>query len=137
MILSKKACFMTAKLIFVGENKQLLTTHLSWIRLRLSKQIKQDTIWQKLCQKHEKRECTCVRTHEGWHPHPIRSCTHFGWFAPFSQQLRTYFIDDPFLNRKTYKDIRIHLNINIWKKKFLYEKINGSVGSKKHSDEKH
>ena len=99
MILSKKACFMTAKLIFVGENKQLLTTQLSWIRLRLSKQIKQDNIWQKLCQKHEKRECTCVRTHEGWHPplyatvpilddspHSPNSCVRTSLMTPFSTE---------------------------------------------------
>ena len=84
-----------------------------------------------------KRESVRAYVHMKGDTPPIRNCTHFGWFAPFSQQLRTYFIDDPFLNRKTYKDIRIHLNINISKKKFLYEKINGSVGSKKHSDEKH
>ena len=82
MILSKKTYFMTAKLIFVEENKQLLTTHLSWIKLRLSKQIKQDTIWQELCQKHEKRECTCVRTHEGWHPPPYMQLYPFWMIRP-------------------------------------------------------
>ena len=50
-------------------------------------------------------------------------------------QLHTYLIDVLFLNQKTYKDIRIlySLKYKHFKKKFLYEKINGGVGKNKHS----
>ena len=39
-------------------------------------------------------------------------------------------------HKKTF-EYRIHWNINIQKNKFLYEKINGSVGWNKHSGKQH
>ena len=64
--------------------KILLNTiaHMYWTIWRKCKflQIKQDTIWQK----HEKRWCKCVSTHEAWYPSPpVRICKHFGWPPPF------------------------------------------------------
>ena len=39
-------------------------------------------------------------------PPPVRSCTHF-LMTPLSlHELRTYLIDGPFLNQKSYKDIQ-------------------------------
>ena len=101
-------------------------------------QIKQDSIRQNYCQIHEKR-CKYVRTNEAWHPLIYAAvCILDDW--PIPHQFRTYLIDGPFLNQKrhiaTYK-ILIHWNINIRKNKFLYEKINGSVGRNKHSREQH
>ena len=48
---------------------------------------------------------------------------------PSPHQLRTYLIDDPFLNQRNYQDIRISYSLKYkrQKNKFLYEKINGSV----------
>ena len=51
-------------------------------------------------------------------------------------QLCTYLIDSPFLNQKKFEYL-ICWNINIWKNKFLYEKINDSVGWSKQSGEQH
>ena len=42
----------------------------------------------------------------GRHLPPVRSSTYFEW-PPSPQQLHTDLIDSPFLNQKTYKDIRI------------------------------
>ena len=55
---------------------------------------------------------------------PSRSCTHFGWHPLSPQQLRSYVIDGPFLNQKTYKDIRIlywniNIKINFFSKKYM------------------
>ena len=48
----------------------------------------------------------------------------------YPHQLRRYFINGPFLNQKTYKDIQISysLKYKFRKKNFFYEKINGSIG---------
>ena len=48
--------------------------------------------------------------------------------APFPQ-LCTYLMDDLFLNQKTNKNIQVSYSLKYKhsKKKFLYEKINGSV----------
>ena len=59
--------------------------------------------------------------------HDIPSlCTQLNafWLTPIPERLRTYLIDGPFLNQKTYKDIRISysLKYNYSKNKFLYEK---------------
>ena len=54
--------------------------------------------------------------------------------SPSLQQLHTYLIDGPFLNQKTYKDIRISYSLKfIRKNKFLYENNNGSVRCNKNS----
>ena len=55
--------------------------------------------------------------------------THFGWSSPSPHQFRAYLTDGPFLNQKHVRifEYRIHRIINI-KNKFLYVKINGSVG---------
>ena len=58
--------------------------------------------------KHEKR-CVrkCVRTHEVWDPLPLYAAARFLDDRPSPDQLRTYLIDYPYLNQKTYQDIRI------------------------------
>ena len=56
-------------------------------------------------------------------------------WSPF--QLCTHLTDGSFLNQKHIKTFEypIHWDTNIWKNKFLYEKINGSVEWNKHSGE--
>ena len=61
-------------------------------------------------------------------PPPVSSCTHFGFFFQY-HQLHTYLVDGPFLNRKSYKDIRMSYSLKYKhsKNKFIYKKINDSV----------
>ena len=62
------------------------------------------------------------------------------WMIPtIPHHLCTNLIHASFSTRKYIKtfEYRIHWNINIRKNKFLYEKINGSVGWNKHSGEQH
>ena len=49
----------------------------------------------------------CVRTHKTWHSFPLYAAVRILDDPQFSQQLRTYIIGVPFLNQKTFKDIRI------------------------------
>ena len=111
----------------------------------------QDTIRQKPCQKFEcktlqdknhtknlKRDSVSAYVHMMRNT-PLYAAVRILDESPIPHQLRTYLIDSPFLNQKHIKtfEYRIHWNINIRKNKFLYEKINGSVGWNKHSGEQH
>ena len=70
-------------------------------------QLKQVTIRQKCCHKHKKR-WGVPRVHmKRDTSFPCTQLCIFWMTPPFSRQLRTYLIDGPFLNQKTYKDIRI------------------------------
>ena len=80
--------------------------------------------------KHEKRYCKCVHTHKALHPSLLYAAVRV-WDDPSSpQQLRTYLIDGPYLNQKTYKDIRISYSLKYkhLKKNFFRKKINSSLG---------
>ena len=92
-------------------------------------QIKQETIRQKCFRKHKKdsvsayihmrREtlCPCTQLHAFWMTPP-----------PIPHQLRTYLIDGPSQPKK-YIDIPISYSLKYkHSEKFIYKKINGSVG---------
>ena len=78
-----------------------------------------------------------MRTHETWHPLLLYAAARILDEPPSLRQLRTYLIDRRFLNQKAIKtfEYRIHWNINIWKNKFLNEKVTDCVGWNKHSGE--
>ena len=63
---------------------------------------------------------TWKEMHKAWHSYSL--------YAPIRS-----LIDGHFLKQKTHRDIWISYSLNIWKNKFLYEKINGSVRWNKHS----
>ena len=76
-------------------------------------QIRQDAIRQKCCQNMKSASA---------HIHMRRDTLYTGvWIlcdSPSPYQLHTYFIDDPFLNQKTF-EFCIHVNINVRKNEFL------------------
>ena len=93
---------MTTEIDLVGEKKTFLT-NTSFLKKIKFQQIKLDALGQKCCQKLEKRQYKCVRTHEVWQTtsFPVRSCTHFEW-PPIPNQLPVAYvlvIDGPFLNK--------------------------------------
>ena len=58
----------------------------------------------------------CVRTHKLWRPRSLHAAVRILDDPTSPQQLRTYLIDDPFLNQKTLK-------YKHSKNKFIYEKL--------------
>ena len=70
-------------------------------------------------------------------PHtPLRSCMHFRWTPPSPTSCIRTKMMFPFSSKKHIKifEYRVHWNINIWKNKFLYEKLNGREGWNKYSN---
>ena len=53
----------------------------------------------------------CVRTHKAWHHLPLYAAVRILDDPQIPQQLCTYLIDVPFLNQKTYKDIRMSYSL--------------------------
>ena len=72
-----------------------------------------------------------VCTYETWQS-ILCAQLHALWMTSIPHQLRTYLIDGPVLYQNTYKGFQTSYSLKYKhsKKKFIYEKINGSVRSR-------
>ena len=99
------------------DNPAFYFSTISWLRLQ------QETVWVNV--NFERTNCTEIysvklRIQSEYRKMRTRNNSVFGHFSRSERLLVEY---------------RIHWNINIWKNKVLYEKINGSLGWNKHSGE--